>query len=126
LQAEDASSATAEFRRALELDPDLPHVRNDLAWILATDANLRDSREALEQAQQAVKLLDPHPNRAPADRAAFLDTLAEALLLNGRAKEALSKEREAFAVDPQNSKFPARLKHFEDAATGSTSTRPKD
>jgi tetratricopeptide (TPR) repeat protein len=54
--------AIAEWRRAIALDPNFAYAYVSLAWLLATSADpkLRDPSQAVELAQQAVKL-------APAD-----------------------------------------------------------
>ena len=58
------------------------------------------------------------PNRA------FLDTLAEALLLNGQPSEAFAIETQAAKFDPQNSEIQSRLARFGDAANRHASAKP--
>lgn len=50
--------AVEYFRRALRLQPDLPAVLNDLAWVLATDndASVRNGTEAVQLAEKACVL----------------------------------------------------------------------
>ncbi len=112
----DAASAVTEFKLALDLDPDILAAENDLAWILATDARLRDPAAALLHARRAVELL-PSRHASPQESSASLDTLAEALLLNGKSAEALETENKALAIDPDNAELKSRLSHFRDAAS---------
>jgi hypothetical protein len=51
--------------------------------------------------------------------AAYLDTLAEALLQNGESDEALVTEIQAVALDRQNTELQSRLLRFREA------TQPK-
>jgi tetratricopeptide (TPR) repeat protein len=115
MQLKDEPDAINELKRALEIQPNSAQAVNNLAWIYATalDRKLRNPREALALARQAVES-SPQPN------AAFLDTLAEALLLNGQAGEALTIEKQAFEIDPQNPELPTRLDHFREAAEQAT------
>jgi cytochrome c-type biogenesis protein CcmH/NrfG len=48
--------------------------------------------------------------------AAYLDTLAEALLQNGESDEALATETQAVGLDPQNAELQSRLVRFHGAA----------
>jgi tetratricopeptide (TPR) repeat protein len=114
-QMKDNVAAIKELKATLELKPDSPEAENDLAWIYATadDLKLRDPAEALVLARQAVST-SADPN------AAFLDTLAEALLINGQAAEALKYEMQAFHLDPENPEFKTRLPHFQTAANSHT------
>ena len=54
---------------------------------------------------------------SPAPNPAFLDTLAEAELLNGQRSDALAREMQAAQLDPDNPELQDRLQHFRDAAT---------
>jgi len=47
---------------------------------------------------------------------AILDTLAEALLINGRPQEALKTEEQAAKLAPDDHEMQSRLKHFQEAA----------
>ena len=69
---------------------------------------LRKPANALELARKAVTA-DP-------TNAAFVDTLAEALLLNGKEQEALDTERKAVALAPENLELQGRLARFREAA----------
>jgi tetratricopeptide (TPR) repeat protein len=109
-QLKDTPGAIKELRRALELEPDSPEAENNLAWIYATaeDHKLRNPAEALVLARKAVKgSATPNP--------AYLDTLAEALLLTGQPAEALKTEQQAVALDPNNPEMRTRLAHFQAA-----------
>jgi tetratricopeptide (TPR) repeat protein len=70
---------------------------------------LRDAKQALVLARQAVAN-SPQPN------AAFVDTLAEALLINGQPEEALKYEQQALEMEPQNRELQSRLPRFQEAA----------
>jgi Flp pilus assembly protein TadD len=117
-QLKDTPGAIRELKLTLELQPNSPAAQNDLAWIYATadDHKFRNPAEALVLARRAVESPQPNP--------AFLDTLAEALLLNGQPAEALATERQAAELDPENSELQSRLEHFREAANLHTSARP--
>jgi tetratricopeptide (TPR) repeat protein len=109
-QLKNAAGEIGELKRALELDPESAEAQNDLAWIYVTaeDLKLRKPANALELARKAVTA-DP-------TNAAFVDTLAEALLLNGKEQEALDTERKAVALAPENLELQGRLARFREAA----------
>jgi len=117
----DTASAIDELELALNLQPDFPAAENELARIYATaeDPGFRNSAQALILAQQAVKT-STQPN------AAFLDTLAEALLLNDHRTEALCIAREAARLEPQNDELQARLLHFREAVQTNNAQMPND
>ncbi|HEX4003749.1 MAG TPA: tetratricopeptide repeat protein [Candidatus Acidoferrales bacterium] len=119
LQRKDTFDAINEFKKALAAEPDSPTVENNLAWIYATadDPQFRNPAEALTLARKAVE-----SSREPVP--AFLDTLAEALLLNGHASEALATETKALSLDPKNSELQSRLARFRAAAQPMTSKKP--
>jgi Flp pilus assembly protein TadD len=54
--------AIEQYRDALSLNPDLPEALNDLAWILATqpDVKFRDGAEAVRLAEHACELTSYH------------------------------------------------------------------
>lgn len=118
-QLKDSAGAVAELKLALGLQPDSPAAENNLAWIYATadDPKLRNPAEALVLARRAVES-SPQPNFA------FIDTLAEALLLNGHPAEAVATETQAAKLDPQNSDLQSRLAHFREAANPAASSKP--
>ena len=115
----DIGSAIPELKRALEIDPDIRATQNDLAWLYATapDSLYRDSRAALLHARRAVALLQQLPVPSNEETAAILDTLAEALLLNSQAKEALATEEHAVSLAENNPELKARLERFRAAAS---------
>jgi tetratricopeptide (TPR) repeat protein len=118
-QLKDSADAVKEFGLALELQPDSPGAENNLAWIYATadDPEFRNPAQALVLARRAVES-SPQPDPA------FLDTLAEALLLNGKPAEALVIETQAAKLEPENPELQSRLAHFRDAASLATPAKP--
>ena len=115
LRKSDADSAIVELNRILEADPDNAVATNDLAWLYATSREKRDPTAALRLANRAIELLERTSGTSPAQRAAFLDTLAEAFLMNDKANEALRTEESAMELDPNNATLAARLQRFRDA-----------
>ena len=118
-QLKDEAGAITQLKAALELQPDSPGAENNLAWIYATaeDPKLRNPAEALVLARRAVAtstFVNP----------SFLDTLAEAQLLNGENKEALANETRAAELDPDNSELQSRLPRFRKAAALSANSKP--
>ena len=97
-----------EWRDYLALVPDSPNAANELAWIYATspDPRYQDRAQALALARQAAQA-----SKEPA----ILDTLAEALLINGNPEEALELEEQAAELAPNDPQMQARLKRFEEA-----------
>ncbi|HXX46091.1 MAG TPA: tetratricopeptide repeat protein [Candidatus Acidoferrales bacterium] len=119
IQMRDTPGAIKELKAALEIQPDSPLAENNLAWLYATAENtkFRNPSEALVLARKAVESsATPNP--------AFLDTLAEALLLNGKPAEALAAENQAIKLDPQDADLQSRLPRFRDAASKLTARKP--
>jgi tetratricopeptide (TPR) repeat protein len=114
--------AVAEYRTTLAIDPDYPDALNELAWILLTSQklDLRDPKSALQLARQAVVVLGQEPTARQNQMAAYLDTLAEALLQNGASEEALATETRAIGLDPQNAELQLRLARFRETAQPKT------
>lgn len=84
--------AEADYRRALELDANLPLSQNNLAMLLMERE--ADRAEALRLAQAAVA--------ARPEIAGFRDTLAQVLVRSGDANGALISLRHATQLDPGN------------------------
>jgi tetratricopeptide (TPR) repeat protein len=120
MQLKDEAGAIAHLKAALELQPDSPAAENNLAWLYATAENLKLQKppEALVLARRAVET-------SPSQNPAFLDTLAEAQLLNGQPTEALATETKALALDPDNPELQSRLAHFREAANASANSTSK-
>ena len=118
MQLKGAPGAVKELREVLKAQPGSADALNNIAWIYATsdDPKLRDPVESLAFARQAVQ-------NSPAPNPAFLDTLAEALLLNGHSAEALANEQKAIELDPENQELKARLPRFREAAQSSASPK---
>jgi len=106
------AGAIQEYKQVLEGNPDNARAANNLAWIYATSTNLdyRDPGAALQLAQHAVELEQGASGGSAQQTAAFLDTLAEALFINGRPEEALKAEESAVELDPNDAEI---LKRFE-------------
>lgn len=100
----DFPLAITQLQHALSIKPDSPFAENELAWIYATadDPNIRNPSEALRLANHAVQ-------PSPKPFAAILDTLAEALLLNGQHAEARQTEQQAASLDSNNPERESRL-----------------
>lgn len=88
-----AGEAMAEYRAALRDRPGWPPATDALAWALATadDPQLRDPREAVRLAKQAVEATQGNDAR-------LLRTLAVAHAADGRGDEAAAVARRASAV----------------------------
>lgn len=82
-------------------------IMNNAAWLYSTTPHLglRDHERALSLARSAVVSTCRHD-------ATYLDTLAEALTVNGRKTEALDVAREALKLDPANAYLKEREQHF--------------
>jgi len=78
------------YQQLLEIKPQSSLLHNDLAWLLVTAHNPanRNPARAVKHAHFALAHTSP-PN------AAYLDTLATALFLNGQKKEAIKVEKSA-------------------------------
>lgn len=110
------------LERWVQLAPDEPVALNALAWNLVTCAvDRRDAPRAEALARRALALLGtPGDRSGRQQRAAFLDTHAEALLQLGRWSEAATAQREAvgLAEEVGLSELPAmreRLRRIEAA-----------
>jgi Zn-dependent protease with chaperone function len=98
--------ALIAYEKAYSLDPSDPEIMNNFAWLMLT-ANrpeLRDPERALTLARVAAAIRP---------EGYILDTLATASWANGLVDEAVNLERQAAAVDPENSQFYMRqIKKF--------------
>jgi hypothetical protein len=103
---------------SIRIEPNL--ATNHLNLAAQYEIQLRDfdrAHEALMLARKTVASSDvPNPS--------YIDTLAEALLLNGKADEALATETQAAGLDPDNPELKTRLAHFRDAADKSSHSNP--
>jgi membrane associated rhomboid family serine protease/Flp pilus assembly protein TadD len=99
------------YEEALRLDPNDAATHNNLAWLLATseDEQFRDPERALAHAQKAVAL-------DGWKEAAFIDTLAEALYVNGRFDEAVETQTKALERDPANREYQDHMARYRQAA----------
>jgi rhomboid protease GluP len=105
------------LERWLELRPHDPEVLNAVAWHLVTrpDVSRRDPARAVGLAEKALRRVPPErpkawyargldvltgvdPSGPRPMRASTLDTLAEALLQEGRVEEALEAQRESVQI----------------------------
>ncbi|PIE71682.1 MAG: hypothetical protein CSA22_02335 [Deltaproteobacteria bacterium] len=100
------------YRIAIDQTPNDSQALNNLAWALATceDLSLRDPAEALLLARRSV---DIHAS------AENLDTLAEALFLNGNVSAAIETEKKALQHSPvQRDHYEQQLEKFTSKKTG--------
>lgn len=90
--------AIAAYESALRLKPANPDVHNNLAWLLVTaqDPSLRNPARAVLLARRAVELKEA---------GYILDTLAVSLWAVGSVREAMSAERRAQEIDPDNAEY---------------------
>ena len=110
-----ARQAVTLYRKALKNVPDYVDAQNNLAWVLATDANdqIRNGHEALRLAASVVKTAGQTPS--------FLDTLAAAYAEVGRFPEAVATANKAIRIAAsqgetrQARKIKSRLKFYESA-----------
>ena len=109
LERKNFTAAVNAYENALAINPNLPDVLNNLAWLLATFDNnsLRDPSRALALAKRAIKL-QPSPH--------IWDTLAEAFYVNGHIQEAIQAQQQALAMNPKDRQhYEDQLRKFENA-----------
>jgi len=110
--AKNYNGVKQAYEKALTLNPDNPHVLNNLAWLYATcdDLSYRNSIRALKLSKKAVTLLKaPHS----------LDTLAESYFVNGKYEEAVDAELRALELVKSNrSHYMKQLEKFQKALDG--------
>lgn len=111
----DLAAATAEYREAIRLRPDYVMSHNNLAWLYATTPRIeyRNPWAALKHATIAVELTNWR-------NANFIDTLAEALYINGKMAAAAETEKRALALEPANHRWKQNLSRFENTNGKST------
>ena len=100
LSAGQSADARAHLADAIRLKPDYVDALNDLAWMLATasDARLREGKEALRLAKHAAELTG-HKD------AGILETLAAAYAETGQFPEAIKTAEQAIGLcDPASQK----------------------
>jgi 4-amino-4-deoxy-L-arabinose transferase-like glycosyltransferase/Flp pilus assembly protein TadD len=101
----DVAGCLAEFRAALRVDPACWQCANNLAWILATDAdaNNRNGAEAVTVAEGLIEREFPPgaEHTEPLREAALLDTLAAAYAEAGRFTEATTTINRAIELAAQ-------------------------
>ncbi|MGW8186208.1 MAG: M48 family metalloprotease [Desulfobacterales bacterium] len=83
------------YEASLKLNPENPHVLNNLAWLYATaeDPRIQNPARALDLAKAAAGLLE-EPQ--------ILDTLAECYFVNGQYAKALETARRALRLAREN------------------------
>jgi len=99
--------AVQHYQAALKLNPNDAAAHNNLGWVYATcdDEKFRDPRAALEHAQKAVEL-------SRWKVAAFIDTLAEALYVNGKFRDAVSVQTRALQLEPDNQEYQEHMARY--------------
>jgi Flp pilus assembly protein TadD len=89
-QSGRTKEAAAQFREALKLNPELAVAMNNLAWVLATDAD-----DALRNGVEAVRLAERACELTHYDEPLYLGTLAAAYAEAGRFSEAVTTAEKA-------------------------------
>jgi Zn-dependent protease with chaperone function len=104
------SGVQQAYEASLKLNPENPHVLNNLAWLYATaeDPRFRNPARALDLAKAAAGLLEePH----------ILDTLAECYYVNGQYAKALETARRALRLARENrTYYQGQVEKFRKAA----------
>ena len=88
MQAGDYPNALARYREVLALLPQHAAAMNNMAWLL----NQTGQKDALKYAEKANELRPGQP--------AFMDTLAEILVKDGKLDQALKVQTQAVALEP--------------------------
>jgi tetratricopeptide (TPR) repeat protein len=106
----DFKEAQKAYRTALKLEPDSAIILNNYAWLLATceDDEIRNPETALAFAQKAATI-EPSAH--------VMDTLAEALFINGKTAEAVDAAKTALESAKTNrSYYKRQLEKFQAAS----------
>jgi len=90
MSAGDRVAAEMHFGKGVEIKPDDPAARNNLAWLMTQ----RRDGGALVHAQRAAELWPTNPQ--------VQDTLAAALTLSGQLPDAIGAQRRAVELAPQD------------------------
>jgi tetratricopeptide (TPR) repeat protein len=96
-------AAANDFRRAIELDPQMARAYQSAAWLMATcpDQRYRNPKLAVQAAEKAVAIQGDEDY-------IYLDTLAAAYANDGQFGRAQSTVRQAIALTPPD--YAGRLK----------------
>jgi rhomboid protease GluP len=105
------ADAIMTYQESLRLEPDFAEAHNNLAWLYATceDRQFRNPKAALDHAMTAVKLTDGKQGE-------FIDTLAEALYVNGYYQQAVETQKKALALLPDNKELQEHMARYRQAA----------
>lgn len=108
MKTDNYAGALSDYQSALNLKYDDANVHNNLAWLYATatDEKFRDTIKALEHAGKAAAL-------SQEKNAEILDTLARVYFINGKVSEAITTQKKALALEPDNLKFQKNLEQYE-------------
>ena len=92
--------AIEQMKRILEIEPNNPDAKNNMAWIFATcsDPNMRNPSEAIRLAQEACIATNYK-------QAGKLDTLGAAFASAGRFAEAIETMQKALSLVNKNDKY---------------------
>ena len=99
--------AVRHYQAALKLNPNDAIAHNNLGWLYATseDEKFRNPGAALEHAQKAVEL-------SRWKVGAFIDTLAEALYVNGKFSDAVRTQERALQLEPDNQEYQEHMARY--------------
>jgi protein O-mannosyl-transferase len=103
LRLGDAAGAREAYSKALRLAPGWPDAANGLAWALLDSGG--SPSEAARLAETAVRGSPVGP---------FFDTLARALLADGKCEQARTASERAISLDPANAGYKQRLEEIEE------------
>jgi hypothetical protein len=101
--AKDLRAAVKWYEKACQQD--YFNACNNLAWLLATESEIRDPTRAIELAKKAVDLTG-------GEQAGYLDTLARAYYENHQFEEAVEVEKKAVALAPDDADYKDALARY--------------